>query len=455
MMRRVPLWIFVLFFLLVKESAAEEFERIFQDFTMRVDLYHTGTKDVDMYSLDEILVEGPWAGSRTKLIDDRNLGKNIFFVYDAGTNRLIFSRGFSSLFGEWQTTGEAASGIYRTFSESVRFPCPKKEIQLLIKTRDKHGSLREIFSTLIDPASRFVNREIRGRGVEVIPLSENGPPGKKVDLLVMGDGYTGSEKEKFLGDGKRLMGVLFDTSPFKERKGDFNVRLLFSESWDSGADEPRKGVFRHTPFGISFNALDLPRYALTPENKAIRNVSAQAPYDAQILIFNTPRYGGGGIFGLYATSCSDNEWADYIVVHEFGHSFAGLADEYYSSEVSYEEFYPKGVEPWEPNITALLPGKEVKWRSQMDEGTPIPTPWGKEEYDALAVQNLQEKMREHIKSQKYLGKVGCFEGAGYLSSGMYRPSIDCIMFSKSREGFCAVCRKAIERCIDFHMGKEN
>jgi hypothetical protein len=449
------------------------FSRYFIDETMRVDYYHTGTKGQETIGLDKVYEEGSWPGSKVNLIDTLNLGEYLFKVADVGTNSIIYSRGYSSMFNEWQTTDEANSGVYRTFSETVRFPYPTHKVQLTISRRDKQMIFHEIFSTVIDPNSPTeVNHEKRLQQFKVVPLFTNGPSDQKVDLLVLGDGYTKDEMEKFRKDAKHFTDVLFDTSPFKERKKDFNVWTIEVESKDSGIDKPDKNIWKNTELGTMYNTFGTPRYVLTEENRRIRDIASAAPYDFIHILFNDDRYGGGGIFNLYATCYTKTdkpgmEWQmDYVYVHEFGHSFGGLGDEYYSSQVSYTDFYQKGVEPWEPNLTALVDKDNLKWKNLVEPATPIPTPWEKTEYDSLEQirgkldrlapdyyekrEPLMLREREILKTTKYAGKVGAFEGAGYVSKGMYRPSVDCRMFSLSLVGFDPVCSAAIQRMIDFY-----
>ena len=331
----------------------------------------------------------------------------------------------------------------------------------------------EIFSTVIDPNSPVeVNRVVRNPEFKVVPLFTNGPPEEKVDLLILGDGYTRGDVEKFRKDAKHFADVLFSTSPFKERKNDFNVWTIEVESKDSGIDKPDKNVWKNTELGTMYNTFGTPRYVLTEENRRLRNIAAAAPYDFITILLNDDRYGGGGIFNLYATCYTKAdrpgmEWQmDYVYVHEFGHCFAGLGDEYYSSQVSYTDFYQKGVEPWEPNLTALVDKQNLKWKKFLDPGTPIPTPWEKAEYDSL--ENVRSKLdrlapdyyqkrepiiqreRQILATTKYAGKVGAFEGSGYISQGMYRPAADCRMFTLSLVGFDPVCSAAIDRMINFY-----
>ena len=449
------------------------FNRFFVDKTMRVDYYHTGTKGQETISLDKIYEDGSWPGSKTQLIDTLNLGEYYFNVIDVVTNMAIYSRGYSTMFNEWQSTDEAGAGIYRTFSETVCFPFPKQRVQLTITRRDKRMIFHEVFSTVIDPTSPVeVNREARIQEFKVVPLFTNGPSEQKVDLLILGDGYSKEEMEKFRKDAKHFTDALFSTSPFKERKKDFNVWTIEVISQESGIDKPDKNIWKNTPLGTMYNTFGTPRYVLTEENRRLRDIAAAAPYEFIHILVNDDRYGGGGIYNLYATCFTKTdkaglEWQmDYVYVHEFGHSFGGLGDEYYSSQVAYTDFYLKGVEPWEPNITALLDKGNLKWKSLVDPGTPLPTPWEKAEYDSLERERAKldrlapdyyekrepffQREREIREKSRSAGKVGAFEGAGYIPQGMYRPSVDCRMFSLSLVGFDPVCSAAITRVIDFY-----
>lgn len=449
-----------------------DFDTFFTGRTLRFDYYHSGTASEEHASLDALRLEGEWPGSRVHLLDDTNLGKYEFLVIDRATNQAIYSRGFASIYGEWETTGEAKLA-WRTFHESQRFPEPKRPVQLLLKKRAPDGSFREFFSTVVEPSSRFVDRSsITPRG-EVIALFENGPSAKKVDLLVMADGYRAAEREKFVRDVTRLVGVMFETEPFRARRGDFNARALFVPAPESGISNPRKSVWRDSPLALSFNAFDSDRYVLTYANRVLRETAAQAPYDTLILLFNDRKYGGGGIFNLWATVASDTEPAPYVFVHEFGHSFAGLADEYYSSQVAYEAFNAKGVEPWEPNVTALIDRTRLKWGDLVVSGTPIPTPWDQEAYDKVDLgyqaqrkklieeqapeeaaealfREVKAKTKPMLAGEKHFGQVGAFEGAAYEAKGLYRPEVDCIMFTRNPTSFCRVCARAIERVIRFY-----
>jgi len=445
----------------VTDSPGRGFAELFTGETMRVDSFHSGTSGEEHFSIDRIVVEGAWAGRKTRLVDDLNLGKYRFQVRDLSSGTTLYSNGYCSIFGEWETTGEASDGTWKTFQEPFIFPEPRRPFFLVVEKRLRNGTFREIWSTEIDPQSRFVERSPVEGGLNLWTLFQNGPTSQKVDLLIMGDGYTSAEMEKFHSDAEELTEVLFSAAPFEDRKSDFNVRALDVVSRDSGISDPRRGCWKKTSLGLTFNALDLDRYVLAFDEKKIRDTAAAAPYDFLLLLFNDAKYGGGGIYNLWLTCSSDAPRAPYVFVHEFGHLFAGLADEYYSSDVAYENFESESQEPWEPNVTALSNPKELKWGHLVEDDTPIPTPWTKNEYDKLSSnrENLtrDEKNRQLlnlVKSDSYTGKVGAFEGAAYRSTGLYRPELACTMFStQDGTGFCQVCREAIERVIDLHTGK--
>lgn len=470
---RAAFFCFVVAVLFTSSALSSTYDRFFTSNTMRVDYFHTGTKGQETFSLDEVIEEGEWPGSKINLIDTLNLDEFLVKVFDVQTNMLIFSQGFSSIFNEWQTTDEAAMGMFRTFSESARLPFPKGKIQFTISRRDRRMEFHELWSIVIDPhAPLQVNREKRPYQFKVNRIMGSGSPNQKVDIVIVGDGYTKAEMEKFRKDAQRFNESLFGTQPFKARKADFNVWTVEAESQDSGVDIPDAGVWKNNILGTRYSTFGLARYILTTHNKVLRDVAALAPYDFICILVNDTRYGGGGIYNLYATTYTKEqvkgqEWQmDYVYVHEFGHSFGGLGDEYYGSTVAYNDFYPAGVEPWEPNVTALLDKNNIKWKAFVASGTPLPTPWAKATYDSLeAVRgkldrlaaDYYEKREPIFRMQKgilgdknHAGKVGAYEGSGYASKGLYRPSLDCRMFSLSLNDFDPVCSRAIHRVIDYY-----
>ena len=442
--------------------------------TLRVDYYHSGNSREEWFSLDRVVLEPlEWPGNPAKAIDDSRLGDYLFEVRERGSGKLLYSRGFNSVFGEWKTTEEALHGN-RTFSESLRFPTPDAPVEVSLKERngnDENGAQqiwKEVWKTAVDPKDKFIDRSRPPSPGALLELQKMGDPASKVDLLVLGDGYTAAERGKFEKDARRFMEALFATAPFREHQKDFNVWGLCPAAEEPGVSRPSSGIYRRSPLGARYDTFGTERYVLTTENRALRDVASFAPYEFIEILVNGQIYGGGGIFNQYATVAIDNPWSGYVGVHEFGHHFAGLADEYYTSDVAYLPS-DKRTEPWEPNATALLDPANLKWKDLVAPGTPLPTPWDKGEFDRFErdiqrqrkelraagkpeakMDELFRKEREKedamLAAEKYAGKVGAFEGANYEAKGYYRPELDCIMFTRHKT-FCAVCRRAIERVI--------
>jgi len=437
--------------------------------TMRLDYYHTGNATEERFSLDRVVVEPlPWPGNPARPFDDTNRGKYFFEVHDAAGGRLLYSRGFSSIYGEWETTAEAKASN-RTFSESLRFPEPAAPVRIVVKKRDARNAFVDAWTVTVDPADKFVARGAASPDAgPLITLQESGDPATKLDLLILGDGYTAAERGKFERDARRLVDALFATSPFRERRRDINVWGLCPPAAQSGVSRPSQHIYRRSPVGATYDAFDSERYVLTFENKAFRDIAANAPYDVVEILVNGATYGGGGIFGLYSTVAADSAWASYIFIHEFGHHIGGLADEYYTSDVAYLPAADR-VELWEPNATALLDPAALKWKDLVTPGTPVPTPWPKEEFErytkeiqvrrrAIRAANRPESemdalfREEQPRDTALLAdrRVGAFEGANYEARGYFRPQADCIMFTRDVVPFCAVCRRAIDAILDLY-----
>ncbi len=469
---RTMLWMAVGLTLAVRVEAQTEFERSFVEKTMRVDYFHTGGLGTEIVSLDRIVSDGPWAGSVTQLVDETNLGTYRFLVRDAADGRLLYSRGFASIYGEWETTAEARQA-HRTFHESLRFPWPKAPVRIVLEKRSAANAFEPFAELEIDPADRHVNPADLAPLGDVWTVVEHGPPQQKVDLVVLGEGYTADELPKFHDDVQRLVGRLFAYEPFRSRHEDFNVRAIDLPAAESGISRPHGSKYRRNPVATQYSIFDSERYVLTFDNRTFRDVLSAAPYEFAVILVNEKQYGGGGIYNLQATAAVGSEFADYLFIHEFGHHFAALGDEYYTSPVAYETGAVEHVEPWEPNVTALEDPAQLKWRDLVTSGTPLPTPWDKEGFETHAreiqkrrarlieVQAPEEAFdalfreqqaieREMLSSMEHSGSVGAYEGASYEPRGLYRPEIDCIMFSRNMVRFCEVCRRALERIIDLY-----
>jgi hypothetical protein len=442
--------------------------------TFRLDLLHTGGMGQELFALERMVLEPlPWPGNPGAPLDSTGWGKYFFEVRDLSSQKLLYSRGYASIYGEWETTDEV-NALHRAFGESLRFPIPAAPVQVVIKKRDpRTQAFREVWTQVVDPKDAFVDSSPPPFAGPRLALHESGQPARKLDLLVLGDGYTAAERAKFERDARRLVGELLGKEPFKERSGDLNVWGLCPPAAESGISRPSTGVHRRSPLGATYDAFGSERYVLTFDNRALRDVASQAPYDALVILVNAQTYGGGGIFNLYSTAAADSLWAPYLFVHELGHHLAGLADEYFTSETAYAPAGAERPEPWEANATALHDPETLKWKALVASGTPLPTSWEIDRYvewrkevqaerkrlraerrpeaemDALF---LKEKAQatEFLRKQAHWGKVGAFEGANYEAKGYFRPELDCIMFGRNDVPFCAVCRRALAQVLDLY-----
>jgi hypothetical protein len=442
-----------------------------QPATMRLDYLHSGNAQEEHYAVERVVVEPlPWPGSMAQTIDNSNRGNNLVEVTDAKTGKLLYSRGFSTVFAEWRSTEEAAHAN-RGFQESVRFPRPEQPVTVRILKRDDSNRFVPVWSADVDPNAMDVIRKQPPAPVKPIGIRVNGRSEDKVDLLIVGDGYTRRDMKKFEATARRLADHLFATSPFKERASDFNVWAIALPTSESGVSRPSTGVHKESPLGTRYDIFGSERYVLTTDNRALRELAQYAPYEFIEILVNNETYGGGGIFGQFSTAAADNDWANYLFVHEFGHHFAGLADEYYTSPVAYATGGERR-EPWEPNATALQDPANIKWKKFVKEGTPLPTPWPKETYETASRAYQQERaaLRANKRPESEMSAlftrdlkqstalfsadphrhtVGAFEGANYEATGYYRPEMQCIMFDRSAT-FCSVCADAITTIIDLY-----
>lgn len=397
----------------------------FTENAMRFDFLLSGNDEhVKVYPV-QMKMEPRWAGSKSNLIDPFHYGTYRFRVFDVKSDSLIFSKGFSTLFQEWQTTPEAKN-IEKAFYQAVIFPYPKQKIRLKIDARRRKGSFETIFTTEIDPVNYFILKE-KTANFKTVEILKNGDPENKVDIVILAEGYTDGEMDKFVHDAGRVTGYLFDEEPFRSQKDKFNVTAVLTPSFESGTDIPGENIYVNTRFNASFYTFDLPRYLSTTDMKSIYDAAAAVPYDQIYLLVNSDRYGGGGFYNLLTVCTANHKLTKEVLVHEFGHGFAGLGDEYYNSSVAYENFYDLETEPWEPNLTTLV-HFETKWKEMVSASTPVPTP----------------------RDPDYKNTVGVYEGGGYMTKGIYSPFIDCRMKSNEAREFCPVCKKAIQKMIDYY-----
>lgn len=414
--------VFSLAFLLISVSVFAQFDLWFYPKTMRMDYFRCGEAGKEEIYLDEIIEEPYWGGTREALVDDTGYGNYFLKVYDAATNRLVYSCGYNTLFGEWQSTEEARN-TRKCYTESVVFPYPRKDVKVVLESRNRKGKFEKRFEYTVAVNSYLIKREFRNYPSFDVVYSGN--PSRKIDIVLLPEGYTAGQYEQFRADCRKFADAIFAFSPYKENKQEFNVRGVWAPSGEAGVDIPGDYTWKQTRLNANFYTFDSERYLMTADYKSVRNVAASVPYDLIYIIANTAKYGGGAIYNYYGISSTGQQDSyEKVYVHEFGHLFLGLADEY-EGDTSYNDLYPEGVEPWEANITNLV-DFDKKWKKLLPEGTPVPTP---------------------VESP-YAGGVGVFEGGGYCTEGMYRPAKTCLMrtFYQTDE-FCPVCAEAIRKQI--------
>lgn len=419
---KIRLIFLVLIWMPISMLAQENFDDFFTAGVFRFDYLLTGTSNSVKVTELQQKKEPLWGGNHHLTLIEQTLGNYRFTVRDLNTNVRIYQKSFSPLFQEWQSTPEAKK-MERAFYQVLRFPFPKNKVVLEIECRNRDGQFEKIYSTAIDPANYFIVREQPVK-IKYEIIRNSGDPAKKVDLAILAEGYTKDEMGKFMKDVSRLTDSLFKVEPFASLKNEFNVYALKTPSEESGTDIPGRNIYVNTLYNSSFYTFNIARYLTVTDLKSVSDQAAAVPYDYLIVLVNSKEYGGGGFCNYICVCTADHPLAPKVFIHEFGHEFAGLADEYYTSEVAYEDFYNLKIEPWEPNLTTLVDFKS-KWGTMIDPSTPIPTP----------------------RTTEYENKTGVFEGGGYMAKGIYSPMEDCRMKSNKPDNFCPVCQEAIRRAI--------
>ncbi len=396
---------------------------------MRIDYIFSGNDKEQKIYIDEQSQLSEWAGRRYHLCEYPLRGNGQIELRDSQSGKVIYRHSFSSLFQEWQTTEEARS-VSRSFEYTSLFPYPKKETEITIKLFDNQGKESTVFKHTIRPDDIL----IRQRGANhVIPyqyIHKGGTVQECIDVAILPEGYTREEMDLFLKDAYTAMESLFDHEPFKQMKEKFNIIAVEAPSNDSGISSPGKHIWKSTAFDSHFDTFYSARYLTTSRVKEIHNALAGIPYEHIIILANTDQYGGGGIYNAFTLTAAHNVSFAPVVVHEFGHSFAGLADEYYYENDLFSDTYSFDIEPWEQNITTLKDFAS-KWKDMLPENTPIPTP----------------------TSRDSEFPVGVYEGGGYSAKGIYRPAVNCRMRANQATDFCPVCQRAIRRLIEFYTHK--
>lgn len=425
MCRKNLLCIALFLFVFNKSWSNVSFNEYFTGERLRIDYYLTGDAKSTLVTFGDFHLEPTWCGSRINLIDTFDYGHYKIALYDSATNVLLYSKGFCTLFQEWQYTKEAQT-IKRTFKQWIDVPFPKNTVKIVFYMRNELNIFETINQTFLNPSSNNIVLE-KPINYPTIEYEINGDISDKLDIIIVAEGYTKEQMEKFKTDASRLTEALFSVEPFKQLRKHFNIRFLETPSNDEGTDVPQNKKWKNTIINTRFNTFNIERYLSVYHYENLAQVLSGSIFDYIIVLVNTKKYGGGGIYNFYSLAVADNIFADYVFIHEFGHAFGGLADEYDDADESNANFYNKNVEPWEPNITTLVQF-EKKWKNMINPKTPIPTP----------------------VNQRYEKQIGVFEGAGYSKKGIYRPTLNCIMRNLEKKEFCPVCNQTIKNIILYY-----
>ncbi len=408
-------------------ASAQHFDSYFVDKTLRICYLHIGNYHKESLKIDHYVAGGTWNGTREYLIEPHNYGDMLVEVFDSISNKLIFSRSYSCLFTEYRTTERGMTEI-DSMEECINIPFPKSAVQIKFTAFDRKRVATPLGSTYFNPNTTPVRPMVKK--YKTMDLCVNNDPSKALDILFIPDGYSKKDAKLLKNDMKRFASYVINCSPYKERKANVNIRAIQGYSEDSGITQPQNNIYKKTLVNSMYNVLDLDRYLMCLDVWNLNEVADDAPYDIIVIVCNSEKYGGGGIYNFYCTVYNHGDYPDYVIVHELGHLMGGLGDEYYTSEVSVQDFYPAGIEPVEPNLTTLV-NFDIKWKDMLEEGTPIPT---------IPVK----------KGEPNYDKVGVYEGGGYVSKGVYRPAIHCTMHNIAYDDFCPVCKRALESVIDYY-----
>ena len=414
------------------QNGADEnivYENYFTDRTLRYDFYHSGNSSNEYYTFDCVKREGVWAGSHKSLINPFEYGEQHFRIIDATSGKLIYKNNYCTLFNEWQTTPEATN-VERSFPEALIFPEPKNDFLIEIYARNKTTkAMEKKYSHLVK--TNDYNIQPFQAQYESIDIHIGGTMEHCLDIVLLPDGFTADEKDKFVASCIMWQNALFAYAPFTQNRHRINIRAVWAASQQSGISEPGNGKWYNTLLDTRFFTFGSERYQMTEEFQKVRDVAANAPYESIFILTNTDKYGGGGIYNYYGLgSAGKTGRTGEVYVHEFGHSLMGLGDEYVEVGNTVSALYPANKEPWEANLTTFVNFKG-KWEDMISEETPVPTP-----YDPSMLNMPQGELT-----------IGAYEGGGYLEKGIFRPTPQCMM--NQLRDFCPVCIRAIERYLDY------
>ena len=405
-----------------------------QDKTLRVDYVFSGTDKATEISLERLYSFDGWAGRTVNLDRVPVKGNGQISMTDVATGKVIYMQSFSTLFQEWKTTEEATK-LRKAFENTFLLPMPSAKAAVKVELYDFFGNVCASLNHIVDPSDILIKR-MKPEPAPHRYLLKSGSPQEKIDVAIVAEGYTKEEAEQFYEDAQVAVEAILAHEPFGTYKDRFNFVAIALESKDSGVSVPREGLWKDTAVGSNYDTFYSDRYLTTSCVWKMHDALCGIPYEHLVILANTDTYGGGGIYNSYTLTTALHKDFKPVVVHEFGHSFAGLADEYYYDDQFVEYYYPDS-EPWEQNITTLF-DFESKWDDMLPKIIQIPTP---------VEGNVWEKIKAGTKPESI---VGVYEGAGYQSKGVYRPYPDCRMKTNAAESFCPVCQRAIARIIEFY-----
>ena len=432
-------------------ASAQAFENDFQDSTLRLDYVLAGNAKQQHIYYCKASKSARWAGRKARLAEIPLRGNGQIMISDHETGRLLYVHTFSTLFQEWQAE-EEATRVDRAFQTSFNVPMPKRPVDVKVTLTDFHAQVKGLLQHTINPADILIRRidepQETFRYVWTGKTLPNGQPDitSCIDLAIIAEGYSHEEMEKFYTDSRRVVDALFAHEPFTSMKSRFNIVAVATESPKSGPSIPHVGLWRQTPAGVHYDTFYSNRYLMTSEMHRIYDLLSGIPFEHIIVLVNSSTYGGGGIYNQLTVTTSDHPTFRPVLVHEFGHAYGGLGDEYFYDD-AYESMYPADTEPWEPNLTTLV-DFQSKWADMVPEGTPIPTPRPKPS-EKKRGKKLTEREQLNILTQQ----VGVFEGGGYQSKGVFRPAQECRMKVNEVENFCPVCSRALVRITDFYTSQ--
>ncbi|ETD21500.1 MULTISPECIES: M64 family metallopeptidase [Prevotellaceae] len=422
-MKRFILSLFYLY-LCTMAANAQTFGTYFKDSTLRIDYIFAGNSASQNIYVDKLNMLPRWYGKRQRLAEIPVEGNGQITVRSHKTGKVIFRNSFSTLFQEWLSYDEAKTAR-KSFQNSFLIPMPNDTVDITVDLKDNRRNITATLTHLVVPSDILIRHIGFSHVTPYVTLQKAKDTTRCIHIAYVAEGYREDEMHTFLNDAKIAMEALFEHEPFKTLRDKFNIIAVKSPSIDSGTSEPSRGIWKNTALHSHFDTFYSDRYLTTLSINDLHDIMAGTPYEHLIVLVNTDKYGGGGILNSYNLSMTHHPAYRSVVVHEFGHSFAGLGDEY-AYEQEQIPMYPHDIEPWEPNLTTLH-NFHNKWEKMIDKGTPIPTP---------PTKNLQ--------------KIGVFEGAGYSLKGVYRGQQDCRMRTNEYPEFCAVCKDAIKRLIKFY-----